>query len=274
MALMVPVTVAAVDDAIEPQLETETFTVNGVTFKMIKVEGGTFTMGWTPEQGSDTSIFSTSETPAHEVTLSSYSIGETEVTQALWLAVMGSNPSFFSPANGYEENLQRPVERISWNDCQQFITKLNQLTGKNFRLPTEAEWEYAARGGNKCPQVFTYAGSNDIGAVAWYWYSIPSQTDGTPGYGTKTVATKQPNWLGLYDMSGNVWEWCQDKCQDWTCPSYSSEPQTNPTGPTSGLYRVLRGGSWYDFAVHCRVSCRNFSMPDSDIGYDGLRLAL
>ena len=123
---------------------TETFTVNDVSFKMVAVEGGSFMMGATQEQ----SIYATDgEKPVHEVTLSSYCIGETEVTQALWVAVMGSNPSWFSPRKDYEENLQRPVECVSWYECQEFITKLNQMTGKNFRLPTEAEWEYAARGG-------------------------------------------------------------------------------------------------------------------------------
>ena len=146
----------------EPQPQTETFTVNGVTFTMVAVEGGAFTMGATAEQGSDAYD---SEKPAHEVTLSSYCIGQTEVTQALWQAVMGSNPSYFSSTYGYVTNLQRPVECVSWNDCQTFITKLNQLTGKTFRLPTEAEWEFAARGGNQS-QGYKYAGSNTIGDVA------------------------------------------------------------------------------------------------------------
>ena len=212
----------------EPQ--PEIFTVGGVSFKMIPVEGGTFTMGATAEQGSDAYDW---EKPAHEVTLSSYCIGDAEVTQALWQAVMGSNPSYFTG------NLQRPVERVSWNDCQTFITKLNQLTGKTFRLPTEAEWEYAARGGNKS-QGYKYAGSNTLGDVAWY--------DGNSSSTTHPVATKAPNELGLYDMSGNVWEWCQD----WY-GSYSSGAQTNPTGPTLGSARVYRGGSWYYYASSCRA---------------------
>ena len=244
---------------------TETFTVEGVSFKMVAVEGGTFMMGATAEQGSDAY---NNEKPAHQVTLSSYSIGQTEVTQALWQAVMGSNPSYFTPTNGYAENLQRPVEWVSWNACQTFISKLNQMTGKNFRLPTEAEWEYAARGG-KLSQGYKYAGSNDIDAVAWYWSSIPSQSSGTAGYGTQTVATKSPNELGLYDMSGNVWEWCQD----WY-GSYSSDAQTNPAGPVSGSYRVHRGGGWDNYARLCRVSHR---ACDSSGGYwssYGLRLAL
>ena len=238
---------------------TKTYTVGGVSFKMVAVEGGTFTMGATAEQGSD--VYS-DEKPAHQVTLSSYSIGETEVTQALWQAVMGSNPSDFTG------NLQCPVECVSWNDCQTFITKLNQLTGATFRLPTEAEWEYAARGGNRS-KGYKYAGSNTIGDVAWYWGNIPSQSSGTSGYGTQTVATKAPNELGLYDMSGNVWEWCQD----WW-GSYSSGAQTNPTGPTSGSYRVRRGGCWNNNARNCRVSYRGSCTPSNAYSYLGLRLAL
>ena len=238
---------------------TETFTVNGVTFKMVAVEGGTFTMGATAEQGSDAYD---SEKPAHQVTLSSYCIGETEVTQALWQTVMGTNPSYFAG------DLNRPVEQVSWNDCQTFINKLNELTGKTFRLPTEAEWEYAARGGKRS-QGYKYAGSNDINEVAWYWYSIPSQTSGAEGYGTQPVATKAPNELGLYDMSGNVWEWCQD----WY-GSYSSESQTNPTGPESGSCRVRRGGCWESLAGYCRVSGRGRDYPTGSYGALGLRLAL
>ena len=243
----------------------ETYTVNGVSFKMVAVEGGTFTMGATSEQGSDAYD---SEKPAHQVTLSSYSIGATEVTQELWQAVMGTNPSRFSSGYGYTDNLQRPVECVSWNDCQEFITKLNQLTGKNFRLPTEAEWEYAARGGNKS-KGYKYAGSNTVGDVAWFWDNLPSQDGGTEGCGTQTVGTKVPNELGLYDMSGNVWEWCQDRYG-----SYNSGAQTNPTGPTSGSYRVVRGGSWNYDAWFCRVSYRFRSFADYGDIILGLRLAL
>ncbi len=245
----------------DSEVKTTTYTVCGVSFKMVAVQGGTFTMGATAEQGSDAGD---SEKPAHQVTLSSYSIGQTEVTQELWQAVMGSNPSqFFGNLN-----LQRPVEYVSWNDCQTFISKLNQLTGKNFRLPTEAEWEYAARGGNRS-QGYKYAGSNNIDDVAWYWDNIPSQPCGTAGYGTQTVATKAPNELGLYDMSGNVWEWCQD----WY-GSYSSDAQTNPTGPTSGSLRVNRGGSWRSNARHCRVSRHTGDTPSNLNYFLGLRLAL
>ena len=227
------------------------FTVNGVSFKMITVDGGTFTMGATAEQGSD--AYNT-EKPAHQVTLSSYNIGETEVTQALWKAVMGSNPSSVTG------DLQRPVEQVSWHDCQTFISKLNQMTGKNFRLPTEAEWEYAARGGKKS-QGYKYAGSNNIDDVAWYTSNSNNRHH--------PVATKAPNELGLYDMSGNVWEWCQD----WY-GSYTSDAQTNPTGPASGSDRVYRGGCWYNDAGRCRVSNRGSGTPSFTYGLIGLRLAL
>lgn len=227
---------------------TRTFTANGVSFKMIRVDGGTFTMGATSEHDSDANG---KEKPAHQVTLSSYYIGETEVTQELWQAVMGSNPSYFSGS-------RKPVEEVSWDDCQEFIRKLNSLTGQSFRLPTEAEWEFAARGGNKSRG---YAGSNTIDNVAWYWENSNSQTH--------NVANKTANELGLYDMSGNVWEWCQD----WY-GSYTSSSQTNPTGPLSGSRRVRRGGSWFDSAGRCRVSYRSYFTPADGSGDLGLRLAL
>ena len=193
------------------------------------------------------------DSPVHSVTLSDYYIGETEVTQELWEAVMGSNPSRFKGS-------QKPVEKVSWNDCKEFITKLNRLTGKNFRLPTEAEWEYAARGGNKS-KGYKYSGSNTIGNVAWYRDNSSSATH--------NVKTKSPNELGIYDMSGNVWEWCED----WK-GGYSSGSQTNPAGPSTGSNRVLRGGSWYNFASSCRVSLRSCLGPGYGINYLGLRLCL
>ena len=228
----------------------ETFTANGVSFKMIRVEGGTFTMGATSEQGTDAYE---GEKPAHSVTLSSYYIGETEVTQELWKAVMGSNPSYHKGSRG-------PVENVSWDDCKTFISKLNSITGKNFRLPTEAEWEYAARGGNKS-KGYKYSGSNTLGNVAWY--------DDNSGKETKAVKAKSPNELGIYDMSGNVWEWCQD----WY-GSYESSSQTNPTGPSSGSRRVYRGGSWDRYARSCRVSFRSSNTPGSRGNSLGLRLVL
>ena len=227
------------------------FTVNGVSFTMKLVEGGTFQMGATSEQGGDAYDY---EKPVHNVTLSSYYIGETEVTQALWQAVMGSNPSHFKGDN-------LPVECVNWDDCQEFITKLNRLIGRTFRLPTEAEWEYAARGGKKS-NGYKYAGSNTIGSVAWYMDNSSE---------THPVKGKAPNELGLYDMSGNVWEWCHDLFgKDY----YGKSPSVNPQGPSSGSGRVLRGGCWFFNARPCRVSNR-FSFGPGRRDYSGgFRLAL
>ena len=232
-----------------PEPTDQTFTVNGVSFKMIAVDGGTFMMG----HDNPGSAFLT-EKPAHSVTLSGFSIGETEVTQALWQAVMGSNPSY------YTGNLQCPVEQVTWIDCHTFLSKLNALTGKNFRLPTEAEWEFAARGGNKS-EGYDYAGSDDIDQVAWY--------GDNSGGKTRPVATKAPNELGIYDMSGNVCEWCED----WSAP-YSAEAQTNPTGPTSGDTRVFRGGSWCSGWRGCWVTRRSNFMPTRKDVILGLRIVL
>ena len=223
---------------------------NGINIEMVKVEAGSFKMGATPEMQAPYEV----EKPVHRVTLTNnYYIGKYEVTQALWKIVMGSNPS-----NSKGDNL--PVENVSWNNCQKFISKLNKLTGKSFRLPTEAEWEFAARGGNKS-RGYQYSGSNTIGDVAWY--------DGNSGSKTHAVGTKQPNELGAFDMTGNVWEWCQD----WH-GRYSSSPQTNPTGAVSGSYRVYRGGSWCYPAGYCRCSRRFDGTPDFRNGDLGLRLVL
>ena len=234
--------------------------VNGISFKMIYIEAGTFIMGATEEQAGA----SANESPAHQVTLTKdYYLGETEVTQALWYAVMGQKPtsdgSAWSSTYGLGDNY--PAYNISWNDCQEFISKLNQLTGLTFRLPTEAEWEYAARGGNKATTQTLYSGSNTIGDVAWY--------DGNSSSSTHAVAGKSANALGLYDMSGNVWEWCND----WY-GSYSSGAQTDPTGPSSGSFRVLRGGSWFRDATGCRVAYRYGISVSSRYYYNGMRLAL
>ena len=243
----------------QEQIKKQTFTVNGVSFVMVEVKGGTFTMGATSEQGSDAE---SNEKPAHNVTLSSYYIGETEVTQELWKAVMGKNPSRFK-GNKY------PVERVSWEDCQKFIKKLNKLTGERFRLPTEAEWEFAARGGN-LSKGYKYNGSNNLGKVAWYNGNRGFKGSSSPDYSTHAVGTKLPNELGLYDMSGNVWEWCSDWYGD-----YSSSAQSNPTGPSSAPYlRVGRGGCWSDLARRCRVSSRDYFSPDFRCNCLGLRLAL
>ena len=223
---------------------------NGISIEMVKVEAGSFNMGATPEMEKPADR----EKPVHRVTLTNnYYIGKYEVTQALWQAVMGSNPSYFKGDD-------LPVEKVSWNDCQDFISKLNAMTGKRFRLPTEAEWEYAARGGKKS-RGYQYSGSNTLGDVAWY--------HDNSGLTTHAVGTKQPNELGIYDMTGNVWEWCQD----WY-GSYSSSPQTNPTGAVRGAFRVGRGGSWYLSAWECRSSCRGSYAPDDRYIVLGLRLVL
>ena len=238
-------------------LGDELFVVNGVTFKLKKVNGGTFMMGDPNNNNTDENL-----KPAHQVTLSSYRIGQTEVTQQLWEAVMGNNPSKFK---GKPNN---PVEQVSWNDCQEFIAKLNELTGRKFRLPTEAEWEYAARGGD-AHSDYIYAGSNNLYNVAWFYDNSFALGPEDYNYGTHYVCTKSRNALDLYDMSGNVWEWCQD----WY-GNYSSEEQTDPTGPATGFYRVSRGGSWCNSAKYCRVFARNYGAPSFKEHYLGLRLAL
>lgn len=237
----------------QPSLSASTVTIpvkDGVSIEMIKVEAGTFMMGATPEM----EIPDDDEKPVHQVTLTNdYYIGKYEVTQALWQTVMESNPSSFKGNN-------LPVEQVSWNDCQEFIGKLNSITGRKFRLPTEAEWEYAARGGKKS-RGYQYSGSSNISDVAWY--------NGNSGSKTHLVGTKQANELGLYDMCGNVLEWCQN----WY-GSYVSSSQTNPTGAVSGSYRVIRGGSWYSSARFCRSSCRDSGTPGIRNSRLGLRLVL
>lgn len=242
------------EDLVFNTLNVITFTVNGVSFDMVYVDGGTFTMGATAEQGSDAED---NEKPAHSVTLSSFHMGKFEVTQELWEAVMGSNPSYFKGDN-------LPVEQVSWNNCQTFINKLNQLcaeqlNGMRFSLPTEAQWEYAARGGNKSSH-YKYCGSDNIDDVAWY---VENSDE------THVVGTKSPNELGLYDMSGSVWEWCQDWYGD-----YSSDPQTDPAGPSSGVVRVYCSGSWCSDAIYCRVSYRINGPLNYCYNNLGLRLVL
>ena len=214
---------------------------------LVKVTGGTYTMGDTFGDG-----FSY-ELPTHQVTLSDFYIGKYEVTQGEWQAVMGNNPSDFAACGS-----TCPVEQVSWNDIQTFITTLNQRSGKSYRLPTEAEWEYAARSGGKSEK---YSGGSDVNAVAWY--------SANSGSATHPVGQKQANGLGLYDMSGNVFEWVSDYWYD----SYSSTAQTNPTGPSSGSNRVGRGGSWHDDADYARASLRGESTPGNRFNLLGFRLA-
>ena len=208
------------------------FSVGGVSFCLKYVEGGTFIMGATDEQAE---YAEKGEIPTHSVTLHDYYLGETEVTQELWEEVMGYNP-----ANTIGASL--PIENISWNDCADFIRELNNRTGKTFRLPTEAEWEYAARGGIYSRQC-VYSGSDNAEEVGW----VKSNCDGS----THPVGTRNSNELGIYDMTGNVCEWCQD----WMS-NYNSTDQVNPVGPNSGTARVGRGGGWCNSSLKNRVSTR------------------
>lgn len=229
------------------------YTVNGVEFKMIYVEGGSYMMGAKiTELGSRTF-----EKPQHQVILSNYKIGETEVTQELWQAVMGTNPSHFKTSP------QHPVEYVDWYDCQEFIAKLNELTGKKFRLPTEAEWEYAARGGETWfTNYYRFSGSDTCRLVGWY--------STTAGETTHPVKQLLPNALGTYDMTGNVCEWVND----WYARYTDDEYQVDPQGPETGNYKVYRFGSWYNNAVENRVSYRYMREPEFKTHYLGLRLAL
>jgi formylglycine-generating enzyme required for sulfatase activity len=230
--------------------------------EMVFVEGGTFVMGCVPERDG---TCKSEELPAHNVTLSSFYIGKYEVTQAQWMAVMGSNPS----SNTTDDQL--PVESVSWEDIVNaggFLEKLNNLTGKNYRLPTEAEWEYAARDG-KHQSSYMYSGSNDIGEIAW--------NVNNAGFKSHVVGGKKPNALGIYDMTGNVWELCSDR---YSATYYKtiSGGATNPQGPTSGSNnRMLRGGTWgYDVTPMCRNACREYDWitPTVRQSRAGLRVVL
>ncbi len=224
--------------------------VGEVEFTMVYVEGGTFVMGCTDEQNGDCWHF---EEPCHEVTLSPFYMAETEVTQALWREVMGSNPSHF-----VGDSL--PVENVSWNDCMAFVDSLCKRTGLRFALPTEAQWEYAARGGCSS-RHYKYSGSDSINAVAW--------NGDNSRHSTHAVRGLQPNELGIYDMSGNVFEWCAD----WY-DLYEPEQQNDPVGPATGRYRTLRGGAWQVSAIMCRVSDRGFVEPSERDSIYGLRLVM
>ncbi|MCQ2975313.1 MAG: formylglycine-generating enzyme family protein [Bacteroidales bacterium] len=268
----------------------ETFTVNGVEFDMVKVEHGSFQMGATPEQGSYVEKI---EKPVHTVILTNdFYIGRFEVTQKLWKAVMGNdnNPSTFKGNNRHRcrlpilkfvndssnyndrklkfmfvENLtningdELPVNNVSWNDAQEFITKLNNLTGKKFRLPTEAEWEFSARGGNKS-KGYRYSGGNSITKIAWYDYNSR--------YHPHPVGQKNPNELGIYDMSGNISEWCED-----TWNFYSDSTQTNPINK-NGNFNIFRGNSWHESSDYIHISYRYYFKPDEHYDFLGFRLAL
>lgn len=240
---------------------TDSFVENvlGLNMKMVYVPGGTFTMGATAEQsGADSD-----EYPVHQVTLEGFYIGATEVTQAQWKAVMGTtvydqaNKAGTSDMRGVGDNY--PMYYVSWHEAMMFCQELSRLTGKTYILPTEAQWEYAAREG--ATGGSQYSGSYSVDAVAWY--------DGNSSSSTHPVGTKRSNKLGIHDMSGNVYEWCSD----WY-GGYSGNPQTNPTGPSSGQYRVLRGGSWGSSAGDCRVANRRNNTPSGRISVYGFRVLL
>ncbi len=238
--------------------DVETIEVNGVKFHMVRIDSGSFEMGAQNLDPKGTNFDADAyddESPVHEVMLSTYYIGETEVTQALWKAVMGegSNPS-------YAVGDSLPVEMVTWNDCQKFVARLSQLTGRHFSLPTEAQWEYAARGGALASPT-RFAGSNNIDSVAWY----ADNSDGK----THPVATKAPNALGIYDMTGNVHEWCYD----WF-GNYPNMSQTDPKGEEFGSTKILRGGSAFREERVARVSVRNGSNPIDEGKGSGLRIVM
>lgn len=237
--------------------------LDDVKFEMVYVQGGTFMMGATEEQGDDAWD---DEKPAHQVTLLDYYIGKFEVTQELWEKVMGTTIEEQRDKAGdsmlYGVGFNYPMYYVNWNEAQEFCQKLSQLTGKKYVLPTEAQWEYAARGGVKS-DGYKYSGSNTIDDVAWYWKNSKEKNS------ISRVGTKQANELGIYDMSGNVYEWCSDWFDD-----YSSDSQTNPIGPATGSFRVLRGGGWFNVARGCRVSRRGGNYPALRPHYIGFRVVL
>ena len=235
---------AASDVVVMASFHDGVLRIGNIKYPMIEVQGGTFEMG-------DGGILSNKR--RHTVTLDGYHMGAYPVTQELWEAVMGNNPSNFPGP-------KRPVDKVSWVDCQDFIRKLNELTGQDFRLPTEAEWEYAAKGGGK-GRSSRYSGSDFLDEVGWYDDNSRNQTH--------DVGLKRPNELGLYDMSGNVWEWCSDRYGP-----YGRESQRNPQGADDGHNRVLRGGSWYSLGWHCDVHCRDEHSPGHSRDNMGFRLAL
>lgn len=244
-----PQTTLAAEESDAP-VGNRMFEVNGVKFNMIYVTGGRFTMGATYTHAAE--AYET-ELPTHTVELSNFYLAETEVTQALWKAVMGTNPSSVKGDN-------LPVDNVSWVDCWEFIRKLNRLTNMQFTLPTEAQWEYAAKGGNR-HSTYKYAGHALASEVAWTFANAVGKLH--------NIKTLKPNSLGFYDMSGNVWEWCNDFFD-----LYPSRSAVNPTGPQSGVYRVMRGGASDETERRCRVTCRSAAHPTSHADHLGLRLAM
>ncbi len=239
-----------------------TETAFGINMRMVYVEGGTFTMGCTGEQGSDCYD---NESPNRQTTVSSYYIGMLEVTQSQWEKVMGTSiyqqQSKANASKTYDTGADYPMYGVSWKEAKEFCTRLSRQTGRNYTLPTEAEWEYAARGGKK-NEGTKYSGGWSVGDVAWY--------DGNSGSSTHPCGTKRPNALGIYDMSGNVWEWCED----WYGSKYLQYDNNNPKGASSGGCRVLRGGCWNNSARDCRVSNRSYFTPGSRFNGYGFRVVL
>ena len=240
-------TSATTTEIIEQEVHQEKNTNYFNEPEMIFVQGGTFIMGCTSDQGNECRDI---EKPAHQVTISSFNISKYLVTQSEWIAIMDYNPSVSNRGDNY------PVESVSWDEVQEYINRLNSATGKRYRLPTEAEWEYAARGGNKS-KGYRYSGSNYLNDVAWYKENSNN--------GTRQIATKKPNELGIYDMSGNVWEWCND----WY-GSYSSSNKKDPAGASTGTHRIHRGGGYGSADTYCRVAYRGGLSP----GIIGFRLVL
>lgn len=221
-----------------------------VDAQMVRVEGGAFSMGCPWSEGENCED---DERPVQKITLAGFAIAKVEVTQRLWQSLMDNNPSYFPSCP------ECPVEQVSFEDVKLFIERLNHLSGKSYRLPTEGEWEFAARGGSKSNSS-KFSGSNEVNQIGWFWDNSSNATH--------PVAQKLPNELGLFDMSGNVWEWCQD----WYA-AYTSKPLSNPTGPSSGNYRVIRGGAWNYHEGGCRNSCRYSFFPDKRGMSLGFRLA-
>lgn len=251
------------DTIVPPVKEDRTITVEGVEFTMKYIEGGTFWMGaqsTNPTGQNYDSLADIDESPVHQVTLIlDCLVGETEVTQALWEAVMGTNPSYYCEA----DRGSHPVEQVCWNDVKTFINKLNALTGLTFRLPTDAEWEYVARGGN-LSKGYLFSGSNTIGEVAWYVKNCADHSH--------PVGKKAPNELGLYDMSGNVWEWCEDDFHENFdgAPPDGSAWIDNPRNAE----RIQRGGGWAVMSSDCRIADRHHLLSDQSSKIIGFRLVL
>lgn len=243
-------------------METFTETAFGINMRMVWVEGGEFVMGCTSEQGSDCD---SDEKNVRRVTVDGFYIGMLEVTQSQWEKVMNTTidqqKNKASASNTYGVGPDYPMYYVSWEEAMEFCRLLSQQTGKTYTLPTEAQWEYAARGGAK-NEGTKYSGSHYLDNVAWY--------NGNSGNSTHVCGTKRANALGIYDMSGNVWEWCKD----WYGDSYISYDVNNPQGASSGSARVLRGGSWISNASDCRVAYRNYYTPGYRYNYGGFRVVM